>query len=392
MSPSPRILDIVNTDHAALHFLAYRVNWINAHTEFTNDIICSDGPHLQRLRCEGARVTTMDIPRGMAPLGIGALVGRLLKHLRANRYDIVHTHNSITGAVGRIAARLARVPVTIHTTHGFHFHEHMTRLQRAPYVAAERVLSRCCDILLCQNREEMGEIGRLGIAPAGGVFHVGNGIDLSEFAPRPAMPQNARPVLLCVGRLEPVKNHGMLFRALQRLRGTHAPVLWCVGEGPLRARYDAELRAMGLADSVQFLGYRYDIPALTAAADVVVLTSIKEGIPRALMQAMAVGVPVVATDVKGTREVVVPGKTGYLVGLEDDAALADRLGQLLASPALRKDMGARAVEHVRRHFDEEAVTKRLVDVYRTALRVPAPVEIEEERPALARANASRRGA
>ena len=387
----PRILDIVNTDHAALHFLAYRVNWINRHTEFRNDIICSDGPHLQRLRCDGAQVTALDIPRGLSAIGVARLLRRLRDHLRANPYEIVHTHNSITGAVGRIAARLARVPVTIHTTHGFHFHEHMSRLERMPYVAAERILSRCCDVLLCQNREEMGEIGRLGIAPRGGVFHVGNGIDLSQFPPRAALPQNPRPVLLCVGRLEPVKNHGMLFRALERLRGPHAPVLWLVGEGPFRARYQEEVRRMGLADSVQFLGYRYDIPELTAAADAVVLTSIKEGIPRALMQAMAVGVPVVATDVKGTREVVVHGETGFLVPLGDDATLAERLRALLESSALRRDMGARAVEHVRRHFDEEQVVQRLVDVYRTALSERRVVEDVEE-PALVRVQAGRGGA
>jgi glycosyltransferase involved in cell wall biosynthesis len=141
---------------------------------------------------------------------------------------------------------------------------------------------------------------------------------------------------------------------------------------------------------VQFLGYRYDIPQLTAAADVVVLASIKEGIPRALMQAMAVGVPVVATDVKGTREVVVDGQTGYLVPLGDDAAMADKLATVLASPGLRKEMGARAIVHVRRHFDEEAVTRRLVDVYRTALGERELVEAEE--PALKRAQAGRRGA
>ena len=191
----------VNTDHAALHFLAYRVSWINRHTEFRNDIICSDGPHLQRLRLDGARVTTLDIPRGLSVVGVGSLLTRLLRHLRTNPYTIVHTHNSITGAVGRMAARLARVPVTIHTTHGFHFHEGMSWRQRLPYVAAERVLARCCDVLLCQNREEMGDIRRLGLRPRQGVHHVGNGIDLAQFRPRPTMPQNARPVLLCVGRL-----------------------------------------------------------------------------------------------------------------------------------------------------------------------------------------------
>jgi glycosyltransferase involved in cell wall biosynthesis len=365
----PRILDIVNTDHAALHFLAYRVNWINRNTEFRNDVICSPGAHFGRIALPGTTVTPFDIPRGLSPFGLAGLTARLVRHLRDNRYTIVHTHNSITGAVGRIAARIAGVPLTIHTTHGFHFHENMGRLRSFPYIAAERLLARCCDVLLCQNQEELDDIRRLGLVPRQGVYHVGNGIDLSQFRPRASAPQNTRPVLLCVGRLEPVKNHAMLFRALAALRTRpNPPILRLVGEGPYRARYEAEVARLGLADSVQFLGYRYDVAELTAAADVVVLTSIKEGIPRALMQAMAIGVPVVATDVKGSREVVADGRTGFLVPLGDDRALTDRITRLLDTPALRREFGARGVERVRRHFDEEQVVSRLVDIYRETLR------------------------
>src|SRR5919197_4105538 len=123
MTGDLRVLDIVNMDHAALHFLANRVGWLNEHTEFRNDILCSRGPHLERLQVPGASITAVDIPRRLSPPGVARLLARVLLHLRRQPYTIVHTHNSITGAVGRMAARLARVPVTIHTTHGFHFHE-----------------------------------------------------------------------------------------------------------------------------------------------------------------------------------------------------------------------------------------------------------------------------
>lgn len=361
-----RILDVVNTDHAALHFLASRVNWINRNTEFRNDVLCSRGPHLDRFRIEGGTVTALDIPRGLSPAGVATLLVRLLRHLRGRDYTIVHTHNSITGAVGRIAARLARVPLTIHTTHGFHFHQNMPALKRVPYVAAERWLARWCDLLLCQNREELADIRHLGLRPRHGVHHVGNGIGLGQFRRRATLPENPRPVILCVARLEPVKNHRMLFDALERLR-TYAPAVWLVGDGPSQAEYEAELARRGLAEHVRFLGYRYDVPELTAQADVLVLTSLKEGIPRAVMQAMAVGVPVVATDVKGTREVVRDGQTGFLVPLGDSAALADRLASLFASPDLRRKLGNAAAAHAHAHFDEETVVRRLVDVYREAL-------------------------
>jgi glycosyltransferase involved in cell wall biosynthesis len=378
-----RVLDLVNTDHAALNFLAYRVNWINAHTEFENDVVCGLGPHLSRLGLRGARVTALDIPRGASPAGITRLLLALVRHLRARRYAIVHTHNSITGAVGRLAARLARVPVVIHTIHGFHFHEHMSALRRLPFVAAERRLARLSDVLLCQNREDLAEVARLGVCPRQGVFHVSNGIDLRRFRPRPAPPRNARPVILCVGRLEAVKNQAMLLRALVSLRRRHDPEVWLVGDGPFRERYEAMVRRLGLADTVRFLGYRYDLPELTAAADVAVLTSLKEGLPRALMEAMAVGVPVVATDVKGSREVVVDGHTGFLVPLDDVDGLGERLAELLGSPVLRWAMGARGVAHARQHFDEERIVKRLAGLYRLALRTRgvSPGEDAQEGPA-----------
>ena len=180
-----RVLDIVNTDHAALNFLVDRVRWINQHTEFRNEIMCSRGPHLARLDLPAGVVTALDIPRGLAPAAVTRLLVQIVRHLRARRYTIVHTHNSITGAVGRIAARLTGVPVTIHTTHGFHFHQHMSRLRRAPFVTAERRLARWCDLLLCQNREELADIARLDLRPHLGVHHVGNGINLTRFPRRP---------------------------------------------------------------------------------------------------------------------------------------------------------------------------------------------------------------
>jgi glycosyltransferase involved in cell wall biosynthesis len=140
-----------------------------------------------------------------------------------------------------------------------------------------------------------------------------------------------------------------------------------VGEGPCGAEYERDVQRLGLGEQVEFLGYRYDVPELTAAADLVVLSSVKEGIPRSLMQAMAVGVPVVATDVKGTREVVVAGETGFLVPLDDAARFAERVAMLLDSAELRREMGARGVAHARLHFDEDRVVERLAGLYRTGL-------------------------
>jgi glycosyltransferase involved in cell wall biosynthesis len=165
-----------------------------------------------------------------------------------------------------------------------------------------------------------------------------------------------------------VKNHPLLFEAVRRLweRGERFKV-WLVGGGSLREEYQSLCGRMGCGHLVHFLGYRDDIPQLLAQTDILVLTSIMEGIPRAVLEAMAVGLPVVATRVTGTAEVVQHGQTGYLVELGDAEDLAARLGELLRRPQLRAEMGARGRQVALREFDETPVVESLKQIYRTLL-------------------------
>ena len=252
----------------------------------------------------------------------------------------------------------------IHTVHGFHFHERMDRVRRSVYIEAERFLARFTDILLFQIQEDLEESYRYGIRARRANLKIGNGIDLHRYL-TPSPPSECDPpVILMVARFESVKNQTMLLRAagLLMTRGVQFQI-WFAGCGDTLGQCRYQAGRLGLNNHVQFLGYVDDIGAIVRKASLAVLTSLKEGIPRGLLEPMASRVPVIATDVKGNRETVVHGQTGLLVPFNDDHALANAIEQLLKHRVMRRRMGAAAACWVRKHFDESQVVDRLLAIY-----------------------------
>jgi glycosyltransferase involved in cell wall biosynthesis/O-antigen/teichoic acid export membrane protein len=367
-----RVVDVIHLSSSAHTLLRERVLGLRR-AGVDNRILCADGPYVASLREAGIPVETVPLPRGLDPLALSKSLARIALYLRRNHVDVVHTHCSVPGVVGRIAARLAGVPVIVHTVHGFYFEERISRLARALAIAAEWLCGRITNVLLTQNRSDLAQAERYSIGPRDARGRIGNGIDLQRFHAGSDTAVHERPTITCVARLEPVKNHDLLFDAVALLLPHHPDlILQLVGDGPLREQAEARCRELGIAHAVRFLGYRDDVPDLLRGTDVSVLTSMKEGIPRAILEAMAMGVPVVATDVPGSREAVRDGETGFAVPLGDAHALADAIDRLLRDPELRARMGAAGRELARAEFDERPITERLHAVYTSALRRRAP--------------------
>ena len=373
-----RVVDIINLSSSADTLLRERVLKMRA-SGIDNRIVCMDGPRVPVLRALGIPVHIVNLPRGMNPWRLATALFETTDYLRRSRADIVHTHCAIPGLVGRLAAWLAGVPVIIHTTHGFHFHEGMSWLARWPSLTAERLCGLVTDTLLTQNRGDLDQAERFGIGPRGRRHEIGNGIDLAEFRPRPGHSRPGEPPMLtCVARLEPVKNHRMLLESAGILKRRGAPFrLRLAGDGPLRPEYEELCRRLGIDEQVDFLGYRNDVPELLAQTDIAVLTSIKEGLPRAVIEPMAMGLPVVATRVPGTREVVRHGETGFLVEVGDNEGLAAALVRLIEDPALRARFGEQGHRVALEEFDENGVVDALRELYRSRLQahgIAAPAE------------------
>jgi glycosyltransferase involved in cell wall biosynthesis len=333
-------------------------------------VVCSPGKFVKgdMVTKEGIVVKAISFPPRYTPIYDLKVLIQLVRHLRRQRYDIVHTHTVKPGLLGRIAARLVGTPIVIHTVHGFHYWDDMSALENHFFIWLERFAARFCDLLLSQNREDIGFAVRERICSPDKMRFLGNGIDVTRFRPDTVSPDQVaakrrelgvapdEKLVGMIGRMVRLKGYFEYMQAARLLheRGERIKFL-AIGAAQDKASAVSPpelIDQYGLQNSMQFLGMRDDIPELMAAMDVVVLASYAEGIPRVLVEAAAMGKPSVGTDVRGTREVIEDGETGYLVPPRDATALADAISRLLADPARTRVMGQAARQRAESHFDE----------------------------------------
>ena len=339
--------------------------------------VCADGDLLEAVRAEGFRVETVEIERSYNLFSHAGSARRLIKLFRDEKFDIVHVHTPVAALVGRYAAWRAGVPRVVYTAHGFYFHEHMAWPKRSLFVALEWLAGRVTDTLFTQAEEDAETARRLGLCKTGDVLGIGNGVDPSRFGPDTKVRRRVRKeigaaeetvVILMVGRMVAEKGYPELFRAMRDL-DTDAPVeLWVAGErlpSDHAAGVDAVLAEIeadpGWARRIRFLGYRGDVPDLMRAVDIFTLPSHREGMPRSIIEAMFSGLPVVATDIRGSREEVIDGVTGVMVPVRDAAALASALGDLADDAAARKRLGEAGRTRALAEYDEARVIARQID-------------------------------
>ncbi|MEA2503890.1 MAG: hypothetical protein QOG36_933 [Actinomycetota bacterium] len=296
----------------------------------------------------------------------------LTRLMRASRPDVVHTHTTTAGGLGRIAARRAKVPVTVHTFHGHVLSGYLSGPQTRALTAAERALAKRTDALVSVSTRVRDELLALGIGRPEQWRVVPLGLELGELLGGPAERSASRaalglppeaPLVGIVGRLAAIKDHGTFLAMAARLAADRTDVSFVVaGDGNLRGSLEAEAKSL-LGNRIRFLGWATDLPVLYGALDVVVLTSRNEGTPVALIEAGAAGRPVVATDVGGVAEVVRDGASGFVVPPGDAAALAARVGTLLDDPAAGRAMGLAGREWVRARFGSERLVDDLTALY-----------------------------
>jgi glycosyltransferase involved in cell wall biosynthesis len=319
--------------------------------------------------------------------------------LADRRFDIVHTHSSKAGALGRLAARRAGVPAIVHTFHGFPFHAFQSWPRRAAYINAERRLGRITDAFLAVGASVAAEAIRLRIAPPDRMRAISSAIDGHTIPVTAESRQAARRLLRVppdcllvgtVGRLDSQKSPEDLVAAIASMRRSDVRAVW-IGDGPLRSRVQEMVDRLALADRFQLLGERDDVAWLLPGLDVFAMASLYEGLPCALVEAMVTGIPVVATTVNAIPEVVVPGKTGLLVPPRAPAALGRAIGYLLDHPAHAHAMALAARQHVGDRFNAQELGRDLADTYERALAMARP-RPARALPAVARVPAAGLGA
>jgi glycosyltransferase involved in cell wall biosynthesis len=301
---------------------------------------------------------------------------KVLRLLRSCRPTIVHTHMAKAGAIGRIAARLAGVPIVVHTFHGHVFHSYFDNVRTAAFLTAERLLARLSDRLIAVGDRQRDEIAAYGIGDRRKLVAVPLGLDLQPFlAPtsRGALRgtlgiADETPLVGIVARLVPIKAHETFLQAAALLVKQRPDVRFAiVGDGERRATLQAEARALGLDGLVHFLGWRRDLPAVYADLDVVCLSSLNEGSPVALIEAMAAGRPVVATAVGGVPEVVRDGISGLLVPPRDPRAMASAVDEVLATPERGRLLGLAARDGVYPKYGVQRLIRDVEALYHELL-------------------------
>jgi glycosyltransferase involved in cell wall biosynthesis len=292
---------------------------------------------------------------------------RLAAAFRAARAEVVHSHDWGCYLDTMIAARLARVPVAVHTAHGKYMAYSPGRLTAVKksfrHLLERRAARRFGNVICVSDALRAHVTEEIGIPPST-TRTIANGVAVPPLAPRPsAAPGVAR--LISVGRLAAVKNFGMLIRAFAGLAARWPKLeLSIVGDGPERPGLETLAKQLGLADMVKFLGFRSDVDALLAQSHVFVLTSLSEGIPMAILEAMKSGLPVVATRVGGVPATVEDGVTGTLVDSGDERALTRALAALIEHPASAAAMGAAGHARARNEFSVEAMVAAYEATYR----------------------------
>ncbi|WP_431285996.1 glycosyltransferase family 4 protein [Humitalea sp. 24SJ18S-53] len=333
--------------------------------------VCAEGPLLAGPRAEGFRIIGAPMVRSLNPVAQFRAAVWLWRFFRAEKPDLVHGHFPISALLARVVARLAGVPRVAYTGHGFLFNQPGPAWRRYLSLVLEWIGGRATDVFLTVGEEEAADARRLGIARD--AIAIGNGRDPARYRPDPVARAAIRGelgappeacVIIAVSRLVRHKGLVELLGAMEQVPGA---ILWVVGER-LASDHGEDLEPVldqaqaTLGSRFVRLGYRSDVPALLAAADVFCLPSYFEGLPMGVIEAMLTGLPVVATDIRGCREQVVPEETGLLVPAMQTAPLAAALARLAADPDLRARMGAAGRAIALDRFDEVRVTARTLDL------------------------------
>lgn len=362
--------------------------------------ISAPGPAVSTLRAAGIRHIPVAMSRrAFTPLADLLALYRLYRVIRRERFTIVHTHTPKAGLLGRWAAKLARVPVIIHTSHGFIFHERSPRFWRYLFITLERIAARCSHLIFSVNCQDIETAIREGICEPEKILPLGKGgigVNVDLFNPDHFSPADIARKRLEVGLPEEVYVVGFVGRLVRekgllellsaarivrdRLPNARFLIIGPVDNEKPDALTPDVAQEYGVADICCFLGLRHDMPGLYALMDVFVLPSHREGFPVSPMEASAMSVPCVVTDVRGCREVVEHGVNGLLVPMGDIQALANAIIELLTDQEKARRMGEQGRRIALDRFDERLVFEKVKAEYARLLQekgLPVPTPREE---------------
>ncbi|KNY29641.1 glycosyltransferase family 4 protein [Pseudobacteroides cellulosolvens] len=340
--------------------------------------VCTRDDISDKLKAKGYKIDNINIDRKISPVRNLRTVWQLYKYMKAGRFQIVHVHTPVAGILGRIAAKLARVPIIIYTAHGFYFHDNMSPIKKNIFIGVEKLGGWLSDYIFTQSSEDCKTAIEKKIIDKSKILTIGNGVDVERFDPARLKDsiavenlkielgiQKDDVVVTILGRVVREKGYMEWVRAAKEITEIYGNVKFlAIGStlesdrDGIKADLDNFISENNLKGKVIFAGSRSDIPELLAITDIFTLPSYREGMPRSLIEAMCMCKPAVATDIRGCREEVDEGNTGFLVPVADYNALAEKIKFLIDNPDERTRMGVNARKKALEEFDEKKVLIR----------------------------------
>jgi glycosyltransferase involved in cell wall biosynthesis len=393
MTFTPKLVHVTTTDISIDWLLSPQLSaFIDEGYDVT--AVSAPGPHVEAIEQAGIRhVPLRSFTRAMDPLADLRAARELSTVLQRIEPHILHTHNPKPGLIGRLLGHRRGVPIVVNTVHGLYAQPTDRFRKKAAVYGTEALAMRFSDMELVQNIEDVFTLRQLG-APRRKLVHLGNGIDLNRFSPSTANRArglrlrrslgiaNDTIVVGTVSRLVWEKGYAELFDAIDDLQRAGYSNVAVIVAGPMEpgkaGAVDEDTLERMRAKGVHFLGQRDDVETVYAALDIFVLPSHREGVPRAAMEASAMGLPVIATDIRGCRQVVEDGTTGLLVPAKRSRPLARAIVQLANASGTRSAMSEAGIRRAKRLFDQNRVIDLTLGVYRRQLQAAGIVSGQPE--------------
>lgn len=378
-----KILHICAVDDTAQTLLLPQIKYLLSRN-LQVEIACSPGVETKKIREKGYKVHSIQIDRRISLFSNLRSIYNLARLIRDNQYDLVHVHTPIAAVLGRIAAKIAGNKRIVYTSHGLPFHDLSSPVQYRFYFTVEKLVAFITDLILSQNYEDIATAKKLGLCPSNKLGYLGNGVDIDRFHRdrldpnhqsqlRKALgiPETANLIIGTIGRLTRKKGSGYLIEATAKLLpqfpNLHVLIIGSqlsTDPEPFQTELIEKIHKLGIEQHVTLTGERQDIPEILGLLDIFTLpTFTHEGLPRSILEAMSMNLPVVATDIRGCREAVVHQQTGLIVPPQDSNKLAEALAILLSNNQLRQAYGNAGRERIEAEYDEELVFQRLASFY-----------------------------
>lgn len=378
MGKDKKILFLATVD---VHMPAFHIPFMNLLREWDYDVevAARDTGFKEGIEKEGFKFHNIPFSRNPLSFSNFKAFFLLLKLMKDNKYIMIHTHTPVASFLGRFAGRIAKVPRIVYTAHGFHFHEYGSRLKNFAYFKLEKFAGKFTDVLITINRDDYEVAKKGNLAPNGKIVYIkGVGVDTEKIKPENIEGKRLEsingvlhcknPLILTVGRLEREKNFDQFLYMLKIVKDSgkkfHGLV---IGEGPLKDYLEKIINKLKLNEVVKFTGYFTRAFEIISQAEVYVFTSSREGLPVSVMEAMAVEKPVVAYNIRGVRDLVVDGETGFLIPYRNVQQLAEKVLYLMNNPEIARIMGRKGRERIEKEFSIEKIKVEMSKLYREIL-------------------------